>query len=102
MQKFVINRDEIQVSRLIGEGLESPSIYGSCFRAFGKVYAGKWRNMNVAVKEIRSNMEIDETALQDFLSEAEIMKSMNNHANVVTFLGLCDKPLCKLPFLIEK
>eukprot|EP01117_Protostelium_nocturnum_P012394 TRINITY_DN4575_c0_g1_i1.p1 TRINITY_DN4575_c0_g1~~TRINITY_DN4575_c0_g1_i1.p1 ORF type:complete len:1875 (+),score=604.74 TRINITY_DN4575_c0_g1_i1:191-5815(+) len=58
---------------------------------FGIVYSAKWRQLRVAVKQIKSD-NISEKQLQDFLGEVAILKSLRPHPNVVLFLGMTFPP----------
>jgi len=66
--------------------------------AFGIVYKAKWRGRDVAVKEARKemdpNLEGSGGGVSKFLEEAEIMKKMQPHPNIVLFLGIVKNPLC--------
>lgn len=81
--KNSIEYSELQIDRnnAIGRG------------GFGVVYRGKWRAIDVAVKEIKKEM-ISKDELVSFIEEAEIMKQMTPHPNVVLFLGIVDDPFC--------
>lgn len=57
--------------------------------AFGKVVLAKWNNTNVAVKVMN---ELGQADLTDFFKEAEIMKSLPPHENVVLYLGMTRDP----------
>ena len=43
----------------------------------------------VAIKQIQN---VTEGNLQEFVQEAELMKSIRPHTNVVQFLGICEDP----------
>jgi serine/threonine protein kinase len=55
---------------------------GGCF---GKVYRGKCRGKEVAVKKLLAQT-VDEKTLRDFRKEVEIMTQLH-HPNVVLFMG---------------
>jgi hypothetical protein len=59
---------------------------------FGPI-RGEWRRMSVAIKLIKME-RTDPLQIQGFIEEAEIMKNMMPHQNVVQFLGFCTNPIC--------
>lgn len=61
--------------------------------AFGIVYLATYMNKQVAVKEILSRSVL-KTEMQNFLLEAEVMKQLPEHPNVISFIGLCASPFC--------
>jgi hypothetical protein len=69
--KYVIDKSELQRFEMVGKG------------AFGEVYRGEWRHVAVAVKDMK-NIE----ALSDLLREAEELKSLQPHRNVIEFYGV--------------
>eukprot|EP01114_Cavostelium_apophysatum_P021359 TRINITY_DN7435_c0_g1_i2.p1 TRINITY_DN7435_c0_g1~~TRINITY_DN7435_c0_g1_i2.p1 ORF type:complete len:454 (-),score=55.97 TRINITY_DN7435_c0_g1_i2:124-1485(-) len=78
--KFDMEYSELSVGKEIGSG------------AYGTVFRGRWRETDVAIKVMKSNIGIDQ--LKDFLKEADVMRTIRPHKNVVTFLGVCRDPLC--------
>jgi len=70
---FEIPFEEITLLGEIGQG------------SYGAVYKGKWRESLVAIKTIL-NVSRDRAA---FDHEANLMKSLRPHANVVLFQGIC-------------
>jgi serine/threonine protein kinase/ankyrin repeat protein len=74
---FVIPAGELIRRRKIGEG------------AFGVVFAGRWRHIDVAIKEIKFESE---QQLRDFKHEAQKMQNLRPHANIVTYYGLAYEP----------
>jgi len=60
--------------------------------SFGIVYRGTWRSTPVAVKQLNDLALNDEKALADFRTEAEILKNLRNHPNVVLFIGITSPP----------
>lgn len=62
-------------------------------RAFGIVYLAKYQNRNVAVKEINSEV-IDSKEVDAFVKEAEVMRKLSPHPNVLGFVGICSSPFC--------
>jgi len=75
-----INFNDIKFEKELGQG------------AFGIVYLAKWRLQEVAVKKIKT--DLNEKQKGDFIKEAELMKSLRPHKNVVTLLGVCYNPAC--------
>jgi predicted Ser/Thr protein kinase len=69
--KYVIDPSELKRFEMVGKG------------AFGEVYRGEWRHVDVAVKDVKN---VD--ALSDLLREAEELKSLQPHRNVVEFYGI--------------
>lgn len=58
--------------------------------ANGLVFIGEWRNVEVAIKELKG---IDQAAARQLRDEADSLSMMKPHANVVTFYGYVDEPL---------
>ncbi|PRP75309.1 putative leucine-rich repeat receptor-like protein kinase [Planoprotostelium fungivorum] len=54
--------------------------------ANGIVYRAQWREMTVAVKQIRAE-HINQDQLKSFLSEVAILQGLRAHPNVVMFIG---------------
>eukprot|EP01117_Protostelium_nocturnum_P000457 TRINITY_DN1052_c0_g1_i1.p1 TRINITY_DN1052_c0_g1~~TRINITY_DN1052_c0_g1_i1.p1 ORF type:complete len:1229 (+),score=344.14 TRINITY_DN1052_c0_g1_i1:112-3798(+) len=59
--------------------------------AFGIVYRAKWRELDVAVKQIRAEF-VTEGQLKDFLQEVAILQGLRSHPNVVLFLAVTFPP----------
>eukprot|EP01117_Protostelium_nocturnum_P014861 TRINITY_DN5701_c0_g1_i1.p1 TRINITY_DN5701_c0_g1~~TRINITY_DN5701_c0_g1_i1.p1 ORF type:complete len:2449 (-),score=807.95 TRINITY_DN5701_c0_g1_i1:2-7348(-) len=78
-KKSVVDYDEIKDKTLVGAG------------AFGVVYRARWRETDVAVKQIKSE-NVSEQQLKDFLSEVAILQNLRPHPNVVLFLGMTFPP----------
>jgi len=55
------------------------------------VFRAWWRETKVAVKQL-NNFSISEKDIDDFRSEAEILKNLRPHPNVVLFLGVTTPP----------
>jgi hypothetical protein len=70
-QKYVIAKEDLRRFELIGKG------------SFGNVYRGEWRHATVAIKDVR---EVE--ALPDLLREAEGLKALQPHCNVIEFYGV--------------
>eukprot|EP01090_Pellita_catalonica_P016081 TRINITY_DN4516_c0_g1_i2.p2 TRINITY_DN4516_c0_g1~~TRINITY_DN4516_c0_g1_i2.p2 ORF type:complete len:309 (+),score=72.56 TRINITY_DN4516_c0_g1_i2:1551-2477(+) len=72
-----MNWQEIEFDDLLGEG------------AFGKVYKGKWRNADVAVKVITGAVlgGAEKEIVRKLRAEAETMTHVANHPNIVNFVG---------------
>ncbi|KAL6056920.1 receptor protein-tyrosine kinase [Balamuthia mandrillaris] len=77
--RWQIDFDELEFTEKIGEG------------AFGLVWKGKWRTMDVAIKCLKLESE-DE--LLEFSKETKVMKHLRPHRNVVNLLGVCMDPPC--------
>mmetsp|Transcript_16662 Transcript_16662/g.24878 ORF Transcript_16662/g.24878 Transcript_16662/m.24878 type:complete len:544 (+) Transcript_16662:58-1689(+) len=74
-QRPEIERKEIELDKLIGEG------------AFGKVYRGKARGKDVAVKVFKKE-NVSNTDLENFREEVKIMSKIY-HPNILLFMGAC-------------
>ncbi|KAL6073277.1 Tyrosine-protein kinase abl1 [Balamuthia mandrillaris] len=73
---------ELKFIEKIGEG------------ASGEVWRGMWRSSPVAIKKLHT---MDEEQLQDFQMEAQTLKALRPHGNVIRLLGIVseeDKPFC--------
>jgi sterile alpha motif and leucine zipper-containing kinase AZK len=99
-----VKADELTFSTAIGSG------------SFGEVWKGKWRNSDVAIKQIRADAINEKSksflvlgifpivltsvrsmctaAVDDFWREASLVMRLRPHANVVQSLGVCASPLC--------
>jgi len=75
-----INYEEIDIEKKLGEG------------AFGEVFKGKWRHIDVAVKKLKAEPEGKE--LDDFLVENDTMKHLRPSKHVVTYYGMSSNPVC--------
>jgi len=75
----IINYSDIKIIRKLGEG------------AHGEVWEGKWKGIHVAVKKL---LTLENTDIAEFLAEADLMRKMRPHPNVVLYLGVCRQPLC--------
>ena len=71
---------EINILKEVGRG------------AFGVVYKGEWRRIEVAVKQLPLNQEIPQKELEDFKKEANLLKKLRNHRNVVAYIGITLPP----------
>ena len=71
------------------------------FRAFGVVYKGRYKGQIVAIKEINGNI-INEKEIECFLQEAELMRTLPKHPNIVNFIGICAQPFCLVTEFMEK
>ncbi|PRP76885.1 hypothetical protein PROFUN_14680 [Planoprotostelium fungivorum] len=73
--------------------------------SFGVVYKAEWRELSVAVRRLRKDMESDREQIKqirsesvtegqvvDFLREVGIIQSLRAHPNVVTFVGITYPP----------
>eukprot|EP01117_Protostelium_nocturnum_P002673 TRINITY_DN1349_c0_g1_i2.p1 TRINITY_DN1349_c0_g1~~TRINITY_DN1349_c0_g1_i2.p1 ORF type:complete len:889 (+),score=156.70 TRINITY_DN1349_c0_g1_i2:101-2767(+) len=75
----VIDEDEISNISEIGRG------------AFGIVYKGTWRQLPVAIKQMKTHHATIEE-LSEFVREVSIIKGLRAHPNVVLFLGITFPP----------
>lgn len=80
-KNWLINYEDIIDLSLLGEG------------AYGAVYYGIYRHQEVAVKMLR-NQNFSDKQLEEFQFEANLLRSLPNHTNVVTFYGICETPFC--------
>lgn len=87
-RQLLIDYKQIQLIARVGGGF------------FGDVYQATWRSAVVAVKQMKGI--INETALTEFEAEAELMKNLQPHPNVVFFFGMCKDPLCIVTEFVEK
>jgi len=58
---------------------------------FGTVYLAEFKNRMVAIKQL-SKEDISEKDIEEFLAEAEIMRKLPVHRNVVLFIGITLPP----------
>ncbi|PRP72821.1 serine/threonine-protein kinase CTR1-like, partial [Planoprotostelium fungivorum] len=93
VKKSMIDHEELKDMERIGSG------------AFGIVYKGKWRETQVAVKQMRAE-HVTQKQLEDFLHEVSvterrresdreqvsILQGLKAHPNIVTFIGLTLPP----------
>ena len=86
---FDIVREELRISRQIGEG------------EFGLVLKGVHRGRPCAVKMLKQGVRRDTLQYQCLLLELSILASIRPHANVVGFLGGCIDDLSR-PLIIEE
>jgi len=61
--------------------------------AFGTVYKAKFKGVWVAVKDMKAE-NVSENEIKAFIGEAELMRNLSNHPNVVQFIGLVAHPFC--------
>ena len=73
--RWLLDANEIERGRLLGEGM------------FGTVYQGRWRNIDVAVKEMSVGQETDE-AKRQFEEEALTMCRLRPHVNCLSLYGI--------------
>jgi len=73
-----INFVELKFAQEVGRG------------AFGVVYKGLWRGGDVAIKRMLTEANVmKENDVADFLNEAQLMKNLRPHTNVVQYQGIC-------------
>ncbi|PRP75753.1 putative LRR receptor-like serine/threonine-protein kinase [Planoprotostelium fungivorum] len=78
-KKSILNWDELKDVTKIGEG------------SFGIVSQATWRDILVAVKQVRAE-HINEEQVSSFLAEVAIVQGLRAHPNVVMFIGLTLPP----------
>ncbi|PRP83188.1 Protein kinase domain containing protein [Planoprotostelium fungivorum] len=78
-KKMVIDYHDLESMKKIGEG------------AFGVVYKAKWRDADVAVKQLLSQA-VSTEQLKEFLAEVTLIQQLRSHPNVVMFLGTTIPP----------
>ncbi|KAL6073276.1 fibroblast growth factor receptor 3-like [Balamuthia mandrillaris] len=76
MQNWFINRKELEFIEEIGQG------------AFGVVWKGAWRQTEVAIKKLHT---MDDEQLDSFQHEAQLMRNLRPHPNVVQLMGLVEE-----------
>ena len=79
--KYLIKAKDIERESKLGEG------------AFGVVYKARWRNIAVAVKEVKPEALSDVSQIQSFEREAVQMSKLRPHDHVITLYGVCQDPL---------
>jgi len=70
-----LDYNDIVLGKQIGEG------------AFGAVYQGTYKGNSVAVKEYRSGIQLDDTAVQEALKEISIMEKLRS-PYIIAFYGM--------------
>lgn len=90
LHEFELDFNELVFGEEVGRG------------SFGIVFHGRWRGTDVAIKQMKSEA-MTERELQDFETEASLMKSLRPHPNVVLLLGvsLPPNPLCIVTEFVE-
>jgi len=82
-RKFLILPEDIDRGRLVGHG------------GYGYVYAGVWREVAVAIKEIREvpDPAVSREAVKQMVEEALLMVELRPHTNLIQFFGICLDPM---------
>uniref|UniRef100_A0A7S1VCF6 Protein kinase domain-containing protein n=1 Tax=Sexangularia sp. CB-2014 TaxID=1486929 RepID=A0A7S1VCF6_9EUKA len=75
--KYIIKPSDLQKDKKIGEG------------GYGYVYRGEWRDMEVAIKEVRGT---DPEVVDMLMLEARAAIDLRPHENIVTLYGVCLEP----------
>src|SRR6185437_15134582 len=83
-----INFKELEFQNKLGSG------------AFGVVYHAKWRKADCAVKQLLVDGK-NEKSLKEFLKEANNMKRIRPHPNVLGMLGVAANPEFPLCIVTE-
>jgi serine/threonine protein kinase len=86
--RWEIDAAELQLGRELGRG------------AFGVVFKARWRQQDVAVKQIQYS-NITPLELESFKREAELMMDLRPHKNIVCLLGVCADPGVPLCIVTE-
>lgn len=80
-EKWIINFEDLDLREVIGNG------------SFGDVFAGTWKQQQVAVKQFMKQKVTDEILLE-MRTESGILSQIE-HPNIIKFLGMCIK-VCSL------
>jgi hypothetical protein len=82
-KKFVIAPSDLDKGKLIGQG------------GYGYVYRGVWREVAVAIKEIREvpDPKVSREAVKQMVEEAIMMCDLRPHTNLIQFFGICLDPI---------
>eukprot|EP01119_Soliformovum_irregulare_P001719 TRINITY_DN1146_c0_g1_i1.p1 TRINITY_DN1146_c0_g1~~TRINITY_DN1146_c0_g1_i1.p1 ORF type:complete len:766 (-),score=186.35 TRINITY_DN1146_c0_g1_i1:107-2404(-) len=81
---------ELKLIEKVGEG------------GYGIVWKAKWKGNIVAVKQLKEFESSGMTRVNEFLQEAQLMRSMRPHPNVVTYFGVStDKSMCIITEFME-
>lgn len=83
--RWTIPYSELEMTRELGRG------------GFGIVFLGRWRNADVAVKQMIMSRNIARAEYDNFIAEATLLSALRPHTNIVQFQGACiepGKPLC--------
>jgi hypothetical protein len=75
--KYIIKPKDLVKEAKIGEG------------GYGYVYRGEWRDMEVAIKEVRGT---EPAVVEMLMLEARAAVDLRPHANIVTLYGVCLEP----------
>jgi len=76
---YIIKMSKLKIKKKIGEG------------AFGCVYLGIFNKTEVAIKKL-SKTNISDVDIKAFIAEAELMRNLPPHPNVVLFRGVTVPP----------
>jgi len=76
---YILQNSKMEIKKKIGEG------------AFGCVYLGILNRTEVAIKQLSKNNASEED-IKEFIAEAELMKNLPVHPNVVLFRGITVPP----------
>jgi len=69
---------------------------------FGVVYKGRWQGIQVAVKHLVLDGHDDEDSqIQQFFAEAELMMKLKGHPNITQILGICFEPKCLVTEFVD-
>jgi len=80
---------ELQMGKKIGAG------------GFGVVYKGRWRDQDVAIKQLLREEALNPAQVEEFHREATLMVTIKPHQNVLKLLGVCMEPENPLAIVTE-
>ncbi|PRP79768.1 hypothetical protein PROFUN_12630 [Planoprotostelium fungivorum] len=60
--------------------------------AFGVVFRAEWREIIVAVKQLKDMATIEQAQLEEFTREVALLQGLKHHPNVVMFIGISVTP----------
>jgi hypothetical protein len=82
-RKFLVLPEDLDRGSLIGQG------------GYGYVYRGVWREVSVAIKEIREvpDPAVSREAVKQMVEEALLMVDLRPHTNLIQFFGICLDPM---------
>jgi len=84
-----LDYEELQIGKILGEG------------SFGIVYKARWREQDVAIKQLKGMGLNSAKELELFRREADLMVGLKPHPNVVTLCGVCLNPKKPLAIVTE-
>ncbi|GBG24103.1 Protein kinase, putative [Hondaea fermentalgiana] len=69
-------------------------VFGNCIGrgSFGEVHEGVFHGQRVAIKTFHTTSSLSARALLDFRREAQVMRGLPSHENLVSFFGMSSQP----------